>query len=61
MLYLELSKSPSGQYFKPLLDPGGGFTAHGARRFHFQRQNGLRLRLCAVNRFGFGSEMVVGL
>jgi hypothetical protein len=33
LLYLELSRSPNG-IFKPLLDPGGGFTSEtAARRF----------------------------
>jgi hypothetical protein len=37
LLYLELSRSSNGysvQYFKPLLDPGGGFASETtARRF----------------------------
>ena len=33
LLYIELSRSSNG-YFKPLLDPGGGFTSEtAARRF----------------------------
>ena len=33
LLYLELSRSSNG-FFKPLLDPGGGFTSEtAARRF----------------------------
>ena len=31
LLYLELSRSSSGR-FKPLLDPGGGFTSETAVR-----------------------------
>jgi hypothetical protein len=34
LLYMGLSRSSNG-YFKPLLDPGGGFTSEAAaRRFH---------------------------
>jgi hypothetical protein len=34
LLYLELSRSPNG-FFKPLLDPGGGFNSKTAeQRFH---------------------------
>jgi hypothetical protein len=29
LLYIELSRSSSG-YFKPILDPGGGFTSENA-------------------------------
>ena len=32
-LYLELSRSPNG-YFKPLLDPGGGFNSETAVRIY---------------------------
>ena len=31
LLYLELSRSSNG-FFKPLLDPGGGFTSENAER-----------------------------
>jgi hypothetical protein len=31
LLYLELSRNSNG-YFKPLLDPGGGFTSETAAR-----------------------------
>jgi hypothetical protein len=38
LLYLELSRSSNG-FFKPLLDPGGGFNSETAER-RFQKWNG---------------------
>jgi hypothetical protein len=37
-LHIELSRSSNG-YFKPLLDPGGGFNSENAAR-RFQKRNG---------------------
>jgi hypothetical protein len=37
-IYLELSRSSNG-YFKPLLDPGGGFNSETAA-WQFQKQDG---------------------
>jgi hypothetical protein len=38
LLYLEPSRSSNG-FFKPLLDPDGGFTSETAER-RFQKRNG---------------------
>jgi hypothetical protein len=47
--YLELSRSPSGYFFKPLLGPDGGFTSETAAR-RFQKRNGRYVTVLEVKR-----------
>jgi hypothetical protein len=47
LLYIELSRS-FNRYFKPLLDPGGGFTSEAAAR-RFQKQNVRYVTVSEVN------------
>jgi hypothetical protein len=46
--YIELSRNSSG-YFKPLLDPGGGFTSETAAR-RLQKCNGRYVTVSEVKR-----------
>jgi hypothetical protein len=48
LLYLELSRSPGG-YFRPLLDPGGGFRSETAVTKPFQKRNGYKFITVVCN------------
>jgi hypothetical protein len=48
LLYIELSRSPSG-YFKPLLDPGGGFRSETALTKPFRKWNGYKFIAVVCN------------
>jgi hypothetical protein len=48
LLYIELSRISNG-FFKPLLDPGGGFTSETAER-QFQKPHGRYTAISEVKR-----------